>query len=1254
MKINKFIIDIFLIFILYLAIYDINCQEINLENKNKSNDNKTNKFSSKTLSFFDAKEEDLKKDDFESEIINRKIYKGTVQTELLNYSYIYEFNLIDSYKESDLILNFYPLDCQIKIVALNSDESAINISKVSNFEYDAFSAIIKKGKIETSRFKIKALINELNENNKKRIYHLVINSFDKNNPHLVLNDKEPTFIYFNPNLNNITLSYESNNIREPVVFSFFIKENINFEAKIMNDEMPKRIIGYKDNIVISSTISSKYSHINITVNKNKTISKNATMIVRASGNNLSPFYLQKNLLNLGFMPLKINNHYYYMEVFKGEEGEIMIHNKLNNAFLRSRIINKNEISDILDVNNFPKFTNEKYNRYNDFSKKLNFSSSDTKNCQDGCYLLITYYSPDIDLKNIDGIEYNILARIWDENKFKPQIINIPLNEYVFGSIEATSINIHYYSLYIPEYISEEDEFFVEFHGRNIKAFAKKGIIKINTFKEPLNSVHITKEIYEWEYWEVENEKLIIKLDKKELDLESFKNTYLSLAFTTVYDDLKKLLNYYYFRIIQKASSYKYIIYPLDTNKANLCQTLPHRQTNSCFFLLKNDFKELYNNFTIYAFGYEEVNYNAWYIKDSDYYTMNFNNIINNKIKISRQRSKGYWKFSLKEDKDQINFIIFEIKSLENEYINVLFNFEGELIPSTSIDVYSYQSFYLKNNIMKNYFFNWIFTNEYLLLINNTYGEGYICFNQNCSGKIIDISQNIILSLTISEKNQSIYIKSERNLFFYLKIKNRLPNDEIEEINYGLNCKNISRYLIPKVYYIKDIYKEGIDINLYFNSSKLSDFENNIAIKGYMIYFDDIKYVNNYNSLEELLNNDEYKDGYIDGTYDICTKSGLISFDNRFSQKQLIQEDIYYLFIIDIENMNSEENNLELSLDILVDSKNHYSQNVLQKDIYIRGSFNLLNINKIQNKTYYIHIEGEKEEQNNINNCYIIEFSSNYKDIQLIFNDDFKYYNKKIESGVQLYYFSTEDLDVYQIYNFTIKINSSNIKNEFDLPQANYILKFYKSQNNSDFVIDKYLEKKKISFNNYSFIMKNKKKNKNINNYYNFTSYITYYNKDYFYNHQLLNTTAFIYYDDLYDYYDDNNFYNIYIITTNDPNEELSFNFYLYDEQDYLLYLFIKINGQNREEEYYSTYFEVSTKGNKNKGISLIIIVLITFGSIFIITIIIFIIACKKFSNKNKDLREKVQAISFSSGIDEDVINKNNRSKDEDDYYTTFI
>ena len=53
-----------------------------------------------------------------------------------------------------------------------------------------------------------------------------------------------------------------------------------------------------------------------------------------------------------------------------------------------------------------------------------------------------------------GYEYTLLVRVWDELDYSPQIINIPFNEYIFGSFNLELIDHHYYSIFIPE---EADE-----------------------------------------------------------------------------------------------------------------------------------------------------------------------------------------------------------------------------------------------------------------------------------------------------------------------------------------------------------------------------------------------------------------------------------------------------------------------------------------------------------------------------------------------------------------------------------------------------------------------------------------------------------------------------------------------------------------------------------------------------------------------------------------------------------------------------
>ena len=165
---------------------------------------------------------------------------------------------------------------------------------------------------------------------------------------------EPTFLFFNNDLQNATLLYKFGNrdLGYPIIISFFIKEKIKFRIKISDEDnyiIINRTINYKENIIIKPESIKAY---NISINPEEYII-NSTMIVKIIQNNNTPFYLQRNQLNLGFIPIEIDCYYYYMEVFKGEEGEIILFNKRQNGILISKIIEKNN-NIIPKVNEFPK------------------------------------------------------------------------------------------------------------------------------------------------------------------------------------------------------------------------------------------------------------------------------------------------------------------------------------------------------------------------------------------------------------------------------------------------------------------------------------------------------------------------------------------------------------------------------------------------------------------------------------------------------------------------------------------------------------------------------------------------------------------------------------------------------------------------------------------------------------------------------------------------------------------------------------
>ena len=259
------------------------------------------------------------------------------------------------------------------------------------------------------------LINLKDEKEKNRTYHLIINSFEYiNNSNLNLKEKEPTLLAFNNNtINKINLKYDliNNDIsKNPIFISFFIKERIKFIIKVYNDysqKLYKKTVAYLDKILIDrELIPNKTSYINISIEKIE--GKDAVMVVKVIEDYTTPIYFQKNILNIGFIPSSTSYQYYYMEVFKGEHGEIILNNKKYNGRLFSKLIPKEKVNGNEIFYNsilYPKDENEKNEtlEYNEYSQKIAFDFNKTNICIDGCYLLITYFSSYFNKKKFKNI-----------------------------------------------------------------------------------------------------------------------------------------------------------------------------------------------------------------------------------------------------------------------------------------------------------------------------------------------------------------------------------------------------------------------------------------------------------------------------------------------------------------------------------------------------------------------------------------------------------------------------------------------------------------------------------------------------------------------------------------------------------------------------------------------------------------------------------------------------------------------------------
>ena len=147
----------------------------------------------------------------------------------------------------------------------------------------------------------------------------------------------------------------------------------------------------------------------------------------------------------------------------------MIHNKRQEGILIANLIEKSKEIDLKNINTYPK---------KDHIDSLKFNQHTLK--------LISYYKEKYDSSkenpNLVGYEYTIFSRIWDYLEDSPQIINIPFNEYVFGSFDRGSITHHYYSIFIP---NDTDKIVIQLEANYIDCFIGEGIVKLNTLKNKI-------------------------------------------------------------------------------------------------------------------------------------------------------------------------------------------------------------------------------------------------------------------------------------------------------------------------------------------------------------------------------------------------------------------------------------------------------------------------------------------------------------------------------------------------------------------------------------------------------------------------------------------------------------------------------------------------------------------------------------------------------------------------------------------------
>ena len=175
----------------------------------------------------------------------------------------------------------------------------------------------------------------------------------------------------------------------------------------------------------------------------------------------APIYLSKNALRQDFL-IGDKRKYFYLDIGSGESGDITVNYKRSSGNIYAKIVKRDELAqadnaDWRGIYNFPK-TMENTLRYETYLKKIIIQPENTIDCDQGCYVLITVQSSNLrDVNYTDEkdalIPYRmtitpriIKSGFQNYNELPPVVI--PLNEYIIGNIEALNEGNLYYFYYV--------------------------------------------------------------------------------------------------------------------------------------------------------------------------------------------------------------------------------------------------------------------------------------------------------------------------------------------------------------------------------------------------------------------------------------------------------------------------------------------------------------------------------------------------------------------------------------------------------------------------------------------------------------------------------------------------------------------------------------------------------------------------------------------------------------------------------------
>ena len=385
------------------------------------------------------------------------------------------------------MVNFYSLNCEISINALNKNKSEEPIEQFDNF----FSEIIDKNdkkysKNYTYKIMIKTPDPSLFSPNLCKIYTSakeMSNGHDDFTRDILIQDNTPQQVRFGKVAKHFSIGYIHVNFKNNLMIKFNVKQTARYKVQYYYENKIRKqeelTIVVNNLVYLNSTVEWRngscldesrvcYIQIDIVLEETKIYENPVLEISVKSMDSNFVDYIPKNQLKIDYVQNNIPQ-YYYTKLGKNENGFIICNFLRGSGKVYAKLVPKNLIELEKGANWRGKYKlpeDEKEISMIPFTKKYIFQTDDE--CKNGCYLIMAVVSDVIADKILleRNYPYSIIIRSYPYNLNYDNIprVRIPLDQYIIGSVSASPETKKINELYSVWLDSDADYVIIDFQS----------------------------------------------------------------------------------------------------------------------------------------------------------------------------------------------------------------------------------------------------------------------------------------------------------------------------------------------------------------------------------------------------------------------------------------------------------------------------------------------------------------------------------------------------------------------------------------------------------------------------------------------------------------------------------------------------------------------------------------------------------------------------------------------------------------------